>query len=129
MLPGERGFGVPGSGGSRRRTAVTGLPPSVPARPPLPWFDAAAAPLNSWPVPLTHDTVPLSLCGAFFGPSSRRSLPPSVPWMLLRLTNCPDCLTSNDGPPGAGCVGAVLGYCTGVGGAGLPRHALGAVAS
>lgn len=41
--------------------------------------------------------------------SFSRSFPPSVPWLFVKLTNCPDWSTLNDGPVAVACAGAVAG--------------------
>src|SRR3954464_7312737 len=122
MLPGARGLGAPASGGSRRRLAVTRCPPRMPVIAPL--LPGIAVPWKWAVLPVTQLTSPES-----FVPS-RRSLAPSVFWVFVKLTNSPDCLTSNEGPPAAGWVGAVIGSGAPVGlGGRAPRHATGPVAS
>src|SRR4051812_47795743 len=123
MLPGARGFGVPGSGGSRLSVAATGRPASVPAIAPL--LPDVTVPEKCSVLPFTHFTSPVSRL-----PSFRRSFPPRLPCAFVKFTNSPDCFTSNDGPPGLGCAGAVggSGGRDGAGG-GAPRHAFGAAAS
>ena len=61
-------------------------------------------------LPLTHPTLPVRRC-ALPGSvcSLSRSFPPSVPWLFVKLTNCPDWSTLNDGPVAAACAGAVAG--------------------
>src|SRR4051812_18668836 len=123
MLPGARGLGEPGSGGSRRRLAVTGRPPSDPWM--TPWLPATPVPGKCADLPFTQSTSPVS-----FPPSCSRSRPPSVLWLFERFTNWPDCLTSNDGPFTDVCTGAVEGSGGPAGlGGGAPRQATGAVAS
>src|SRR4051812_17257369 len=127
MFWGARGFGVPGSGASRLRFAATATPPSLPAMIPL--VPGVTVPSKGLVPPLTQLTSPVRRCGASLGPGCRRSLPPSDPAVLEKLTNCPDCLTSNDGPAGGGCAGAVAGSGGPlIVGAGAPRHGFGAVA-
>jgi hypothetical protein len=128
MLPGARGFGVPASGGSRRRFAITGTPPSVPWIVPLP--PGVAVPVNFAVLPFTQLTAPLSLRGALPLPPSSRSFAPSVFCVFEKLTNSPDCFTSNDGPGTGGWVGADGGSGAPVGfGGGAPRQATGPAAS
>src|SRR3954453_7853228 len=121
-LAGGRGFGVPGSGGSRRGVAVTGTPPSLPEI--APFAPETATPVKLAVLPFTQETSPVSF------PSFRRSFAPSVLWVFEKFTNSPDCFTSNDGPRTVGWVGAVAGSGAPVGGGGgAPRHATGVVAS
>jgi hypothetical protein len=63
-------------------------------------------------------------------PGCRRSCPPSVRWLLVALTNCPDWVRLNDGPPCTAWAGAVDGSGWPPTGAGTgPRHALGVLAT
>src|SRR3954452_13072301 len=124
MEPGACGFGEPGSGGSRRRSAVTCRPPRLPSIMDL--LPGVALPSKCCVVPSTQVTSPLSLRGPSPSPPFTRSLALSVPWTLLTFTNSPDCLTSNDGPTTGAVAGAEGGSGLPVGaGGGAPRQALG----
>src|SRR5947209_2960707 len=129
MPVGIRGLAAPGSGGSRLRAAVNGMPPSVPAIAPLAPETATAFMLSCRPA-ATQSTVPVRRWPPATGSVPSRSWPDSVPWLLPMLTNWPDCWMLNDGPAGFGCAGAVAG--SGAPGgvlAGLPRQAFAGVAS
>jgi hypothetical protein len=53
------------------------------------------------------------------------SWPPSVFWLLVKLTNWPDCRTLNEGPDAGTCVGAVAGSGAPPAGLGTgPMHGL-----
>ena len=93
-------------------------PPSVPAIDAL--APGVAIALIALLPPLTHSTFPVSLWPPLTSVFSlSRSLPPSVPWLFVKFTNCPDCSTLKVGPGAGTCVGAV-------GGSGAPPTGLGA---
>ena len=96
------------AGGADFSAAANGTPPSVPLITPLAPGTAIASRLSD--LPLTQPTFPVRRCalpGSAF--SFSRSFPPSVPWLFVKLTNCPDWSTLNDGPVAAACAGAVAG--------------------
>ena len=117
MLDGVRGAAAPGAGGALLSAAENGSPPSVPVIAPL--APGTAIALRVSDLPLTQLTFPVIWC-ALPGRvlSLRRSFPPSVPWLFVKLTNCPDWSTLNDGPAAAACAGAVAG-------SGIPPAGLG----
>ena len=86
--------------------AENGSPPRVPEIDALAPGVAIASRWSDLP-PDTQSTLPVRRC-AFPGSalSLSRSWPPSVFWLLVKLTNCPDCSTLNDGPVAETCVGA-----------------------
>ena len=108
MLDGVRGAAAPGEGGALLSAAENGSPPRVPVIAPL--APGTAIALRASDLPLTQLTFPVIWC-ALFGSvfSASRSFPPSVPWLFVKLTNCPDWRTLNDGPGAAACAGAVAG--------------------
>ena len=130
MFFGVRGAAAPGGGGALLKVAANGRPPRVPTIEALAPGVAIASSANDLP-PDTQLTVPVRRC-EFPGSvlASRRSCPPSVFWLLVKLTNCPDWRMLNDGPVAVTCVGAVGG--SGMPPAGLgtgPMHGLAAVAT
>ena len=118
MFFGVRGAAAPGGGGAEVKLAANGSPPSVPTIEAFGPGVAIASSFSDLP-PDTQSTVPVRRC-EFAGSvlALRRSCPPSVFWLLVKLTNCPDWSTLNDGPAAGTCVGAV-------GGSGMPPAGLG----
>ena len=127
MFFGVRGAAAPGGGGALLYVAANGSPPRVPTIDALAPGVAIASRFSDLPPdtqftePVRRWLLPGSVC------SLSLSWPPSVFWLLVKLTNCPDWRTLNDGPAAATCVGAVAG--SGIPPAGLgtgPMHGLAA---
>ena len=90
MLVGVRGAAAPGAGAAVFSAAANGRPPSVPTIDPFAPGVATASMFSDLP-PDTQLIVPVILWPP---PGSvcvwRRAVPPSVSWLLVKLTNCPD---------------------------------------
>ena len=109
MFVGVRGAEAPGGGGPVVKFATNGSPPRLPVIAALAPGVAIASRCSDLP-PDTQSTVPVRrwrFPGSALALS--RSWPPSVFWLLVKFTNCPDWSTLNDGPVAGTCVGAVDG--------------------
>ena len=118
MFFGVRGAAAPGAGGALLKLALNARPPRVPAIVALAPGVAIASRWSDLP-PDTQLTSPVRRWPPFGSVLSfRRSWPPSVFWLFVKFTNCPDCRTLKEGPEAGTCVGAV-------GGNGMPPAGLG----